>query len=138
MLMAAMIEITRGRRHDMSAKEAGPDELRIDDVVSRIPASVRETFSEIQLEAVRTAVGEKRPWRKHPIDIRVTLPLGSYGAFMTLVAGADRRNPDRRAKDRAMHPVRTASNMLFIGTAVVVLYAIAGVIALLAAIAVRG
>ncbi len=122
----------------MSAKEAGRDELLIDDVVSRIPASVRETFSEAQLEAVRAAVGQKRPWRKHPIDIRLALPFGPLRVFMTLVAGADRRNPDRRAKDRTMHPIRTASNMLFIGTAVVVLYAIAGVIALLAAIAVRG
>ncbi|MDP6705330.1 MAG: hypothetical protein QF893_03210 [Alphaproteobacteria bacterium] len=138
MIEGAIIEITRGRQHVMSAKEAGRDELLIDDVVSRIPTAVRETLSEVQLDAVRTAVGDKRPWRKHLIDIRVTLPLGPLRVFMTLVAGADRRNPDRRAKDRTMHPVRTASNMLFIGTAVVVLYAIAGVVALLAAIAVRG
>ncbi len=121
----------------MSAEEAERDELRIDDIVSRIPAEIRETMSEEQLQSLRDAVGQARPWRKHPIDIRLTAPLGSRRLFFTLVAGADKRNPNRRAKDREIHPIRTASNMLFIGAAVVALYAIAGVVALLAAMADR-
>lgn len=122
----------------MPTDQAKRDELRIDDVIARIPTEIRDTLSEEQLQALRDVVGQTRPWRKHPIDIRLTLPVGSHRLFFTLVAGADKRNPDRRAKDREMHPVRTASNMVFIGAAVVALYAIAGVIALLAAMAVRG
>ncbi len=122
----------------MPADEAERDELRIDDIVSRIPAEIRETLTEEQAEALRDAAGQTRPWRKHPIDIRLTAPMGSRRLFVTLVAGADKRNPDRRAKDREIHPIRTASNMLFIGIAVVALYAVAGAIALLAAMAVRG
>jgi len=105
---------------------------------SRIPAEVAAALNESQLAALQAAMGEPRPWRKQPVDIRVTFPFFTRRVFITLVAGSDKRNPVRRQQDRDEHPLRTASNMLFLGAAVVALYAIAGVIALLVAAAVRG
>lgn len=107
-------------------------------LAARIPAEVSAALSEGQLSALAEAIGEPRPWRRQPVDIRITFPFFSRRVFITLVAGSDKRNPTRRRQDRETHPVRTASNMLFLGTAVVALYAVAGIIALLVAAAVRG
>lgn len=107
-------------------------------VAARIPAEVSAALNEAQLAALKRAIGEPRPWRKQPVDIRLTFPFFARRVFITLVAGTDKRNPTRRQQDRQEHPLRTASNMLFLGAAVVALYAIAGVIALLVAAAIRG
>lgn len=109
-----------------------------DGVAARIPAEVSAALNESQLAALQEALGEPRPWRKQPVDIRLTFPFFARRVFITLVAGSDKRNPTRRQEDRKRHPLRTASNMLFLGAAVIALYAIAGVIALLIAAAVRG
>jgi len=110
----------------------------VDDVMSRVPPEVTQALSAGQVEKLRAAIAQARPWRRHPIDIRLTLPLFSRRLFVTLVAGADRRNPERRVQDRVTHPLTTVPNLVFIGVGVVALYAIAGMVALMIATAVRG
>lgn len=57
----------------------------------------------------------------HPINIRLSLPLGSRRYYLTLVGGRERRNPARRAEDRQRYPLRTAANLVFfLGLAVTV------------------
>lgn len=107
-------------------------------LAARIPAEVSAALNESQLAALEAAVGPPRPWRRQPIDIRLTFPIGGgRRAFLTLVGGTDKRNPTRRAQDREEHPIRTKTNLVFLGAAVVALYAVAGVIALLVAAAIR-
>ena len=122
----------------MSTDDAKEEALRVLDVTDRLPPDIVDALTEDQMATLRQLITEARPWRKHPVDVRFTWPLGSRRLFFTLVAGADRRNPERRALDRKIHPIKTRSNLVFLGIAVVALYAIAGAIALVVASAVRG
>ena len=122
----------------MPTEEASSEDLHAKGVADLLPSDIVDALSEEQVATLRQLITEAKPWRKHPIDLRATWPLGSRRLFFTLVAGADRRNPERRKQDRMNHPIKTKSNLIFLGIAVVALYAIAGAIALLVASAVRG
>ena len=122
----------------MASDHSRRHSAQVEEVMSRIPAEVTDALDEAQLERLREAIAEARPWREHPVNIRVTLPLFARRMFITLIGGTDQRAPERRAQDRARHPLATGPNLVFMGVAVVGLYAIAGLIALLAAAAVRG
>ncbi len=110
----------------MSTKQASRDELRAKDVTDRLPRDIIDALSEDQLATLRQVIIESRPWREHPIDMRASF----QSLFITLVAGTNRRSPDRRAQDRKIHPFRTRTNMVYLGAAMAVIYAIAAAITL--------
>ncbi len=122
----------------MSEERPNPMAARVEDVLSRMPQDVYETLTEDQLAALREAIGAARPWRRHPIDIRVAFPLGGRRAFLTLIGGSDRRGGQRRGQDRQANPLITPGNMVFLGIIVVALYAVAGIVALLIGLAIKG
>ena len=79
--------------------------------IEPIPAHVRETFSPQQLAGLQYAL-ERRTWRRHPLDIRVTIPLLWFGRFyVVLVGGKDRRQNSRPVQT----PLWTPINLLVIG-----------------------
>ncbi len=110
---------------------------RMEDMMSAIPSEVSESFTDVQLTAIKNAISRAQPWRLHPIDVRTTFPLFGRRIYVTLLSGIDSRSDTRRREDRQTHPMRTASNMLFLGAAVVGLYAIAGIVALIVALTIR-
>ena len=110
----------------MSTEEASRDELRAKDVTDRLPRDIIDALSEDQLVTLRQVITETRPWREHPVDVRASFQR----LFITLVAGTNRRSPDRREQDRKIHPFRTRTNMVYLGAAVAVMYAIAAAITL--------
>jgi hypothetical protein len=110
----------------------------IEDVMSRIPSEVIAALNGEQLGKLRAAIAETRPWREHSINIRLSLPLFSRRLFITLVGGIDQRNAERRAADRVAHPLGTPTNLTFLSLLAIGLYALAGVVAFLAALAFRG
>ncbi|MFC1674124.1 hypothetical protein ACFL12_08350 [Pseudomonadota bacterium] len=59
--------------------------------------------------------GAKDPttWVSHPIDIRLSLPFVGTRFYMTIVAGRERRRPQRRDVDRESYPLATLGNALF-------------------------
>ena len=64
------------------------------------------------------ADGRPRPpysgWdSSHPVNIRLSLPLGARRYYLTIVGGGEKRGPDRRADDRHHYPLRTAANLAF-------------------------
>ena len=122
----------------MPTEEASRDDLLAKDVADRLPRDIVNALTEDQMAMLHQVIIEARPWRGHPIDLRVTWPTGFRRLFFNLIAGADRRNPERREQDRKIHPIMTRSNLVFLGIAVVALYAIAGAIALIVASAFRG
>ena len=77
-------------------------------------------------------IAETKLWREHPINIRATFRR----FFITLVAGINQRNPDRREEDRKVHPLKTMSNLLFMAAAVVAVYTISAAITLVLAVAI--
>lgn len=59
--------------------------------------------------------GDKDPttWVSHPIDIRLSLPFVGTRFYLTIVAGRERRRPQRRVEDRESYPLATLGNALF-------------------------
>lgn len=62
---------------------------------------------------------------RHPVDLRLTLPLPGRPVFLSLVAGREKRSVDRRAVERRQHPLHTLGNAVFMISSLVGFYAIA-------------
>lgn len=85
----------------------------LDALLANLPDAVIESFTAEQRAALWNAA-KPVSWRKHPINIRITFPFfGGNRHFVTIVGGFERRAMDRIDRDRAMHPLRTAGNILF-------------------------
>lgn len=50
----------------------------------------------------------------HVINVRISIPLIFGRYYVTVVAGRERRNADRRKTERRKHPMVTLGNLLFI------------------------
>ena len=59
--------------------------------ISRIPFSVRSTFSDAQLNAIREALVAQQRGAKHPLDLRLRLPLFFRAYYLVLFGGRDQR-----------------------------------------------
>lgn len=84
----------------------------LDALLANLPDSVIESFTAEQRAALWNAA-KPISWRKHPINIRITFPFVGGRYFVTIVGGFERRSVDRISRDRHMHPLRTAGNVLF-------------------------
>ena len=67
-------------------------------------------------------------WGRHPVNIRITIPLPLRSYYLTIVAGPERRSRERRISERNKHPLFTPGNMIvlfvfgsIVGLAVMVL-----------------
>jgi hypothetical protein len=74
-------------------------EPAIKNLLSRIPANVADSFSDIQLIHLKTAIGS-RSWGKHPVDLRgtITYPFSRWHIYYVLLLGRNRRNLSPREK----------------------------------------
>jgi hypothetical protein len=87
-------------------------ETDLEAALASLPVEVLEHLTEEQRAALWTAV-KPVSWKKQPVNIRFTFPLGSRRYFVTLVSGYERRSTDRLARERLVHPIRTMGNILF-------------------------
>lgn len=71
----------------------------------RLPAELRESFTNEQLDALKIAFGARR-WGKHPVDLRGTLDLLGWRYYYVLLIGRNRRDLTRG--ERAMSRLATA------------------------------
>jgi len=62
---------------------------------------------------------------RHPVDLRLTLPLPGRPVFLSLVAGREKRSVNRRAVERKQHPLHTLGNAVFMISSLVGFYVIA-------------
>lgn len=116
------------------AVDAGPPGQAGAELLSRLPQEVLDSLTPDQRAALWSAAHQPS-WRRYPVNIRLGLPWFGRRVFVTVVAGADRRNAERLMRERALHPLKTAGNVLFLIGLVVLLHVIAfGVIFLLSAI----
>lgn len=60
-------------------------------VMSRIDQNVFKTLNLVQLEAIRSAISANAPYKKHPIDIRITIPFFFMKFYLVVLIGKDRR-----------------------------------------------
>lgn len=81
-----------------------PLEIRDDPFVvgllGRMPGTVRESFTDEQLLALKVALGA-RQWRRHSIDARGTLGFWRWRYYYVVVAGRERRHLTRREEQLA-------------------------------------
>ena len=56
-----------------------------------------------------------REWSSdHPLNVRISIPLGIGRYYVAFVAGKERRARARLALDRRQHPLDTPSNVVFL------------------------
>lgn len=71
--------------------------------------------SNLEQSVERKHVYAGREWSsEHPLNIRVSMPLGVGRYYITLVAGRERRARARLALDRRQNPLDTPGNALFL------------------------
>ena len=95
------------------AEEWNPEQNLSNELLDRLPPEVLETFTPDQRAALWSAA---RPstWRSHPVNIRLSIPLGIGNLFLALVSGAERRSPNRLRRDARSHPFWTPANAIFL------------------------
>ena len=70
------------------------------------------TLTAEQKEAIHQAA-ENSSWSGSPVNIRFSLPFFGKKFYVTVVGGAEKRGPERRAEDRNKYPLRTVTNVFF-------------------------
>lgn len=103
----------------------------LDALMDRIPPEVMDSFTPGQRAALAQATSPSGG-RNHPINLRVAVPVPFFGrrGFLTIVGGAEKRSPDRVARERDVNPVMTKGNLVFMGVG----WGLMGMPALLAAL----
>lgn len=75
------------------------EEVEIKTLLSRMPQAVADSFSDIQLVHLKTAIGS-RSWGKHPVDLRgtITYPFARWHLYYVILLGRNRRKLSAREK----------------------------------------
>lgn len=68
-------------------------------LLAQMAPEVRSRFDDSQVEALREAA-RRSQWGRHPLDIRLGLPLLAQRYYLVIVGGRERRSPERRHRDR--------------------------------------
>lgn len=96
---------TRSRsrlRAERKVKRWGSQDIFVPIFFARIPDRTAATFTEEQL-AIVEAVFANRIWRKHPVDVRLSLPFWGGGIYLVLLMGREQRSLDRLRRERLQY-----------------------------------
>lgn len=121
--------------HAGSAGSLGPvadddDDLEAmgDGMASRLPGPILAKLSAAERRQLGMALARQK-WGRHPVNLRLSVPIMGRRFFLTVVGGVDRRDNRRRALETSLHPVRTRGNYAFLIGISAVVYAL-GLLAL--------
>ncbi len=81
-------------------------------LLANLPDTVVDSLTPEQRAALWSA-SKPLSWRRHPVNIRLTFSFFGRRHFVTIVAGSERRGPDRIKRERKVHPLHTVGNVLF-------------------------
>ena len=73
---------------------------------------MQQVASQVGVAPPASEVKAAAGWERHPLDIRITIPLFVRRYYITIVAGPERRSAERLARERKKHPLLTAANVL--------------------------
>ncbi|MGB3200272.1 MAG: hypothetical protein WBA99_05185 [Nodosilinea sp.] len=79
-----------------------------DYVLAPMAPEVAATFSPDQVQALQVALATHR----HPVNIRLSLPLRITRVYLVLLADTEVRAATRRRQEAAQHPLWTPMNLL--------------------------
>ena len=80
---------------------------------AKIAPEVANTFTVEQLEAIKR-VFDSRGRTRHPLDIRVSVPIPGLRFYLVLLAGSERRSKVRLRSEKGLYPFWTPGNILFL------------------------
>ncbi|MFK5986465.1 MAG: 3-phosphoshikimate 1-carboxyvinyltransferase [Pseudomonadota bacterium] len=63
-------------------------------VMSKFPKSIRESFNDEQIKAI-VKVSKDSDWKRHPVDIRFTIPFFTKRFYVVFIAGKSKRENKR-------------------------------------------
>ena len=98
-------------------------------LLERLPPEVLADLTEEERIALWQAANPST-WRRHPINIRLTIPGLGRRYFLTVVGGVERRSTERVRRERRLHRLTSAGNLLFLLGVGGGFYAAAGLAAL--------
>lgn len=81
-----------------------------DYVLARMTPEVANSFTALQYAALREALVPRR----HPVNLRLSIPLGWTQIYLVVLAGRESRSPLRRQMDTVHHPIWTPMNLVVI------------------------
>lgn len=103
----------------------------LEELLARLPPGFFEGLTADQRAQLWEA-GHAVTWKRHPVNIRLSLPWLPRRAFVALVAGRERRAADRRTTETRLNRLFTLGNVLFfLGLAAVFLLLACGLLVLL-------
>lgn len=79
----------------------------------RLPAELRESFTDEQLAGLRSAFAT-RPWGRHKVDWRGTFSLWSNQYYFVLVGGHNKRNLSRGQRNLSLAAKASAITMFLL------------------------
>lgn len=105
--------------------------LLLDKLLSYLPPHIAASLDSQQLDALQQAfhqaLQQQTRSRRHPVNLRLSVPFIGSRFYLVVLAGPERRSRERLASDRQLYPIWTPGNLLVILGATA-----AGAIALLA------
>ncbi|MBD2247296.1 hypothetical protein [Nostoc sp. FACHB-888] len=88
----------------------------------QINPKIANTFTDEQLEAVIRSFGS-HGWARHPLDIKVSVPIPGLRFYLVLLAGSERRSQERLRSSKGLYPFWTVGNALFLIGFIIILLA---------------
>lgn len=82
-------------------------------ILGNIEKSVFLTLNVLQIEAIKQAISASAPFKKHPVDVRMSIPLFFFRFYFVLLAGRDRRSETRNKEDARRK--KTGAMSIFFG-----------------------
>ena len=98
-------------------------DIAFERLMNRLSPEIITSFSDAQLSAIRDGLAS-RSWRRHPVDIRFTIPF-PIRLYFVLLMGVERRSSERLAQERQLNLIWTPANLAVILT--VVLMSVSGI-----------
>ncbi len=83
---------------------------RVEEQVRRLQSDIGGDDRDAPGIAQRNAPGGES-WGRHPVNLRLSIPLPFGRYYVALVAGKERRSGERLASERRKHPLLTLGNV---------------------------
>lgn len=90
-------------------------------LLDRLPPNIRTQLSPEACAAITEAAA--RDGSPHSVDIRLSLPLPFRRVYLAVLAGSERRSPERIDAQRRRQRLIRAANILFLMAIAVLFYA---------------
>jgi hypothetical protein len=90
-----------------------PDPV-LEELFTQIQPEIQDSLTTEQVTAIKKAFGSNTWTRRHPLDLRITLPIPGLRFYMVLLGGEEKRSKQRLQYAKALFPLWTPSNIIFL------------------------